>query len=271
MARDPNARLDVPTFNKHDIERIAKESVAPIVADLVDKAIDDGRINIDDNVQRIIQADKDILSKITVTYDETNNRTKFTLPEGIYPLNFVIWTGFPQYQCFLKRGEMGTMYIVGSNGQAILNGRLNRSSTFFDIILDGNLSTATICFLTYINYNFGKSYGSDIESYYLYHPVTSAGTKLYRHHLTIKDGQLAQDLGEFDIISTDSQSYSPGFEMGICEYIIASPDLGNDFWSGIPTYITAYENQPLEIHLCDGTSYISSDDIGQIIDNVYEM
>lgn len=55
MARDPNARLDVPTFNKHDIERIAKESVAPIVADLVDKAIDDGRINIKDNVEDVIE------------------------------------------------------------------------------------------------------------------------------------------------------------------------------------------------------------------------
>lgn len=165
MARDPDAKLDTPTFFKHDIERIAKESVAPIVADLVDKAIDDGRINIDDNVQRIIQADKDILSQIV--YDEEEHT--LTFPKGIMPLSY-----------YNSDSEI-TFYFDYYNGKVLNEDGTVHSTLSFDneqVSISVDISLTESDSLDYCLFNCDPQ---GMNTYYLYNPITSAGTKLYRH------------------------------------------------------------------------------------------
>ena len=193
MARDPDAKLDTPTFFKHDIERIAKESVAPIVADLVDKAIDDGRINIDDNVQRIIQADKDILSQCVV--DEENSHLIF--PKNVLPLMYYNDDG--DYTIYF---DYKTSTLRDSNGDIISEFDIDYIKKQV-IIFFGDVFSASADGLTYINFN---NYSGSLNAYALYNPVTSGGTKLYIHQITFID--INEDTYTFSIISTKSTSYT---------------------------------------------------------------
>ena len=142
-----------------------------------------------------IQADKDILSQIV--YDEDEDILYF--PEGIIPLKIYSdsYDGgtflFFDYANECLRDEVND----GIPGMTL---DINHNKLEIDDP-NGNLNISEI---VYIN---GKGVANvdnslNFNSYYIFNPVISGGTKLYKHNFTVVDDE--GDTYDIELISTNS-------------------------------------------------------------------
>lgn len=143
-----------------------------------------------------IQADKDILSQIV--YDEENEL--WHLPPNILPLRL--------YGLINAQEELyGNLFFDYENG-LILN---EQKETVGSVVNTGNIVDLTLesdnVFkdLTYIHFD-GEDAETILNTYYLYHPVTSAGTKLYLHSLRGSSGS-GPALWQLCIINTSNLEF----------------------------------------------------------------
>lgn len=121
-------------------------------------------------IKGLIQADKDILSQIEVEYDSDNNRTIFTFPKNVMPLRWYISNlegGIDVFFDYIGENIIdeefnvkGTLFAEGAQVQVIIGGNHVLNDDDFDWI--------------YSSYIYLSSPTSSINTYYLYHPITSA-------------------------------------------------------------------------------------------------
>jgi len=139
-------------------------------------------------VEQAIQADKDILSKIKVEYGgEDDKITYYYFPKGIMPLSITINT----HTLFFKDYQ-----AVGSNGNPVEGYETEEmifSNTDNYISFVGDISEQVINNLVYVNFNSSVPFPLIGNSYYLFFPVKSSGTKLYYHHYNDLDSELILD------------------------------------------------------------------------------
>lgn len=169
--------------------------------DAAKKEIDEVKKDLDSAVETIptdakitalansaIQADKDIVSQIVMEYSNEEDITRFIFPKGIVPLKMYSENGNDDYVYF--------DYKIG-----ILVDRDNVEVLGFYLEVNDETSQVIICYegyyqdtienLIYELVYFLATSIDKIEStlyfnaYYLFNPITSAGTKLYKHDLRL--------------------------------------------------------------------------------------
>lgn len=129
-----------------------------------------------------IQADKDILSQIV--YD--HELDTITFPLGIVPLaistdDTVVYFNFADNLCYNNNNVcIEDVSMTFSHNKLHITG------------LDAVYSTETeISFMYYLSYSGDGAEIMDTipfdNTYYVFHPITSAGTKLYAHGIKIED------------------------------------------------------------------------------------
>lgn len=123
-------------------------------------------------VKDLIEADKDVISKIEVEYN--SGYTTFIFPKGILPLNIAL----NSHSIYFING-----HSVNHNGEALLNYSVDEISADegqVSIVFVGDKSDEVINSILYLN--FENDYDSSIlfNSYYICFPKASV-TKLYKH------------------------------------------------------------------------------------------
>lgn len=127
-------------------------------------------------VENMIKADKDILSQLDISYDSDNDKTTIIFPKNIMPL--VINTdNFTYYFDYLNDEVYGDEISEGG-----LMGNILKHNGQITIVIGIEENETTIKSIEYIL--FSKMVYT-LNTYYLYNPVTSGGTKLYRHELKL--------------------------------------------------------------------------------------
>ena len=148
-----------------------------------------------DLVNNVIEADKDIISKIRKVYDKDNDVTLIKFPYGILPLSFSINYHnilFKNFYAVNEWGEELEDYLID---EIAIGG--NEEDNY--ISFNGDISEQSITGLVYINYNINEgSFDTNIigNTYYLFYP--QVGTKLYRYIFYIEDAEEGEiPLAEF--------------------------------------------------------------------------
>lgn len=143
----------------------------------------------DAHIKGLIKADKDVISQIV--YDEENNLLIF--PEHIFPLR-IVGINTNDYFFDYINGQ-----LTDTDGNLIsVDINLSDEKSQYSLILDTDIGD--IDTIEYILFDSTTNM-PDINTYYLYHPVTSAGTKLYKHSLNMS-------LFNLVIISAKSTQYT---------------------------------------------------------------
>lgn len=169
-----NAKTHPLTFKrKHNLLVEDVEEVKETVADLPTET----------DVEHLIQADKDVLSKITVEYDSDNDKTLVNFPPNIMPLAF---GGYSHYGNLFILFKVYKFVVVNSTQTEIGDLRVNSNNSITFVISGNVVSDFDINRCSYIIFNGGTN--AIFSTYYIYHPVTSSGTKLYRHDVSFGSG-----------------------------------------------------------------------------------
>lgn len=222
MAID-KAKIETFGFTRDDIRNIAKEAVKEDAAKLVDEAIDEGRINIADNVEEvledassgiltdllgldsegkakkqslgaILQADKDILNQIVIEFNEDDMETSILFPKGVAPLYFI--SGNKKYYIGEYYDDAEEDYynsILDKDGNSIFNDvsdiidfEINSNNQLYIYIMDDGTVYNKIKNPTYICALISNGQNEIIDGYKLFNPPQpSAGTKLYKHTIEL--------------------------------------------------------------------------------------
>ena len=135
--------------------------------------------------KQIVQDDKDIISKIIVEYDQTYQVTYIKFPVGICPLAFTVTYNDVSYDLFTKEG-----YLVDDNGVNVIQiDEIYSHDTENYIALSGEheLEIHNISYLLY-----DKAGLTIKDTYFLFHPITESGTKLYNHTIVFEDDEANQ-------------------------------------------------------------------------------
>ena len=142
------------------------------------KAIAQGVVNevVPDIAEQLIQADKDVLSKIV----ETSNigYYKYTFPKYILPLKLEVNLGFGNLTRYF---DYENMIVLNSSGQQVSGVTLDLNADGC-VVIKNESKYITKISLEYILFD-GTSLGK-LNTYLMYNPVTSSGTKLYKHVIT---------------------------------------------------------------------------------------
>ena len=178
-----------------------------------------------------IQADKDVLSQITVEYDEDNDKTIVTFPKDIIPLSF---TGLAYGAATAYLGKIDTsgspyFEVLDQNGSSLYGGKavVDNSSHKVKYSFSGDKTeSVTITNLSYILGN-NINISNLVSSYYIYKPITSSGTKLYKHDITIKSAVAYQRIS---FISNNNKSLLDA--TGADTYILVSAISFNTYATG---------------------------------------
>ena len=202
-----DVKIETYGFTRDDIKKLARDEIKDITAKVVDEAIDDGRINIKDNVDAILQADKKIWSKVVIEYDDQADITSFTFPACILPVKFYLDTAGYYFYFDYESGE-----IINSNGTSV--GYINTTAdNRIVLVIEGDYSDAGCEDLLYLIFDLNTF--ADSSSYCNWYAILnpSAGTKLYKHVLT--DGNYTLELIcdiptvlDFTEITTQGDLYS---------------------------------------------------------------
>lgn len=129
-------------------------------------------------VEGVIQADKDIISKIELVYDEDNDLTFVNFPIGVMPLSITLNT----HTLYFKNTH--PVNEIGEPVEGYDTDELYCSSSESYIAFLGDLSEQVVNDLIYVIYDGEPNFHLGSNSYYLFYPVTSGGTKLYKHLLS---------------------------------------------------------------------------------------
>lgn len=145
--------------------------------------------------EQVVQADKDILSQIV--YDEENNRVIF--PPYIVPLK-VFDGDYTKYLYF----DYTNTSLVDRNNEELSDYVVDFINGNQIIIVCPQGSMCDILELVYINANGIDNIDTTLNfnSFYIFNPVTSAGTKLYKHELRFNNGM------QINVISWRASKYT---------------------------------------------------------------
>ena len=159
-----------------------------------------------------IQADKDILSKITYEYDENDNETTITFPKGVFPLSFANFS-YDETLYFDTGSDLVLNNLNEPKGSIV--GYDN-----FVIIIEGEVYSSENDSLLYL---LGNNVSFSINTYYLFNPITelktinnesligsgniniSGGSKLYNHIIT---GTFSSIAIIFNVYSKKAEAYT---------------------------------------------------------------
>lgn len=157
-----------------------------------------------------IQADKDILSKITLEYDEDNNKTTFIFPKGILVIKFY---------CYFSDELHGAMFvdydnsrILNTEGISVYEFSLSYTTDHFALTVDGDYQDSFITELFYdlMYINYINDDGGDYYNWYNILNPQPVGTKLYKHKIKYATSYNSSPsgAGNIFIISTDKDPYT---------------------------------------------------------------
>lgn len=139
---------------------------------------EDGAVVSEKEVKGLISADKEVIEKIV--FSEGDEGTDLTFPEGVMPVLLYaenigdegIYVYFDYYNGDIfdeHRNSLGTIAI--ENNQITIN-----------LVNVEDLTTLEGGELIYFLFETAPSL---LDSYYLFNPITKAGTKIYRHDIRI--------------------------------------------------------------------------------------
>lgn len=140
-------------------------------------------LELDKDIQNAVQADKEVISKIKMTYDEQGSFTDIYFPKGIMPLQIrALLSGIDTDMYFRFDNDE----IVDENGtklfdceyHAITQGKLNITIANQDLT-----NTLEIKSMTYIVFDSNSSVKLINDTYHLYFPINEGGTQLYEHRI----------------------------------------------------------------------------------------
>lgn len=165
-----------------------------------------------------IAADKDIVSQIE--YDESGN--SYILPKGVLPLKIRTVDGDIFYFDFGNE-------IIKNEDNTANKGTVYTDSKYCVLVFSEEGFELNVEQLIYILYdNDAEEYpASLVNTYYILNPVTSAGTKLYKHSIQINNGQgrlvlisnISSALGKHSVFGTTGISTADNVPIGEGLYV----------------------------------------------------
>lgn len=192
-----------------------------------------------------IADDKDILMQLV--YDGENHR--ITLPPNIMPLKLVDYGDIDGSVYFDYRIQS----ILNEQGNSI-GGLIPDSTpdgqTYFTLVF----TEGTYFSIGRIEYCFFNGNVS-LNTYYLYHPVTSAGTKLYQHNISGDEEVVIISADSTPIGTNTSKSYAIGMNNVISMFLFSLNAFILDLY---------YQNNVWKVTKIDGTK----EELGNITDTV---
>ena len=163
----------------------------------------------ENQVKGLIQADKDVLRQIK--YTETENAIVIILPKHIMPLSFNDENDTAYYLDFSNDA------VLNQSGNIIRNSSIDYGDSFISILLPLPAYSGTK--INGIDYILTDNFGSYFQNtYYLYYPITSGGTKLYKHDIVFESGN------ELTIISNRSNKYA-SYDAIFTDFVGAYPTM----------------------------------------------
>lgn len=147
---------------------------------------------VDEKVPAMIQADKDVISKITMEYNEDEEITLIYFPKNIGLLAITINT----HTLYLLNDK-----LVDNTGNEVEGYQVDGIYVIEDAVeidIVGDITEQVINNLSYYLFNGEIELISD--TYHIFFPVTSGGTTLYKHEVTFNGGNYCK----ISFISTDN-------------------------------------------------------------------
>lgn len=162
-----------------------------------------------DEIPQMIKASKDVISKIKMVYDENDNFTSIIFPKGIMPLSITINT----HTLFIKNESLVNELGEEVEGYGFDGYYADAGIVYLDVV--GNITEQIINELNYVSYDSdGAKYTLLKDTYHLFHPITSGGSKLYKHRILFQTNSLQLDFilevinKSSDKIENSSQLYN---------------------------------------------------------------
>ena len=188
-------------------------------------------------IESAIKADKNILSKIKIEYDEEGNRTIFSLPKNVLPLRAYFGDNYANGKNIYFDYDNSSMYDDDYNSVGGVDILYNQ------VILSFPVSLSDISIYSELEYIPFEG-GSILNTYYIYNPITSGGgTKLYLHKIRgsgrIKlTNSYTEDFDSISLdiispVSTDITSFSDIVDE-------KSNIIATDFYAGNSSFGIAY-------------------------------
>ena len=195
-----------------------------------------------DIVDKAIKADKDIISQIKLVQEQTHIRIVF--PKGIVPLKMY----------FEDENELSAdYYYFDYMRESIVysdNNLTTVSISVLDdcIVLEAQFTNPVVTELLYINITNIDTIPDTLNfnSYYWFNPVTSVGTKLYKHDIYKASAQDDPSIIYLTIINNKQEPYTT----------VQSMNFTNSFYYIVFASSSAVTVPEIKLHLANRAPYL---------------
>lgn len=178
-------------------------------------------------IKGLIEADKDILSRIIVEYDETSDNTTIIFPKYIIPIKFYLG-GTVEHYCYFNYKDG---ILVVDDSTSIDTSMVGSEEDSIKIVIEGEFSISEIGEILYINASNIDSFDSTLyfNTYYIFNPITSGGTKLYKHLLDLRNSSDITVARVFFISTSNETSSLSSFAPANAYYVSIKGELINTY------------------------------------------